>query len=143
MIPTSLFLLTSSTVWMMERPEPSFRESSEVAALEWLSTCSQVGDVVLTAYESGSYLPARVNARVLVGHDLEAKDADTKKELVERFFDEASEDAWRRRFLEQYGVDYVLWGPWERGLGGFDPAAAPYLRGAYDSGGHAVFEVEP
>jgi hypothetical protein len=143
MIPTSLFLLGSSAAWMTGRPAPSFRESSEVAALEWLSARSEVGDVVLTAYESGSYLPARVNARVLVGHDLEAKDADQKKELVERFFGEASEDAWRRRFLEQYGVDYVLWGPAERRLGGFDPATAPYLREAYDSGGHTVFEVEP
>jgi hypothetical protein len=143
MIPTSLFLLASSTVWMTDRPAPPFRESSEVAALEWLSARSQVGDVVLTAYESGSYLPARVNARVLVGHDLEAKDADRKKQLVERFFDEASEDAWRRRFLVQYAVDYVLWGPEERRLGGFDPATAPYLREVYDSRGHTVFEVEP
>ncbi|MGD8968994.1 MAG: hypothetical protein PVI07_15920, partial [Anaerolineae bacterium] len=143
MIPTSLFLLASSTVWMMARPSPSFRDAAEITALDWLATRSGTDDVVLTAYETGAYLPARVNARVLVGHDLEAKDADRKRAMVDRFFGATEDDAWRQRFLAEYGVDYVLWGPAERNVGEFDPVAAPYLQQAHEAEGYVVFAVGP
>jgi hypothetical protein len=142
MMPTVLLLLTSSTVWMMGRPSPSFRDASEAAVLNWLATRAQAEDVVLTAYDSGSYLPARVSARVLVGHDLEGKDSDRKRALVDRFFDATVDDVWRKRFLAQYSVDYVLWGPAERERGRFDPHTAPYLRQAYTAQEYAVFIVE-
>jgi hypothetical protein len=141
MIPTSLFLVVSSTVWMMGRPSPSFRDAAEIATFDWLAELAHPEDVVLTSYESGAYLPARVNARVLVGHDLEAKDAHKKRVLVDRFFDAATEGVWRQQFLTQYSVDYVFWGPTERNLGDFDPQGASYLQQAYEHDQHAVFIV--
>ena len=143
MIPTNLFLLASSSVWMMVCPSPSFRDTSEIAALDWLATRSRTDGVVLTAYETGAYLPVRVNARALVGHDLEAKDADRKRALVDRFFDATEDDEWRQRFLAQYSIDYVLWGPPERNAGEFDPNAASYLQQAHKAEGYVVFSVEP
>jgi hypothetical protein len=142
MTPTSVFLLVSSTVWIIGRPSPSFRDAAEILALDWLAKHSQVGDIVLTTYESGSYLPARASVGVLVGHDLEVRDAEKKRHLIERFFDATEDNAWRQRFLAQYGVDYILWGPAERGLGSFDPSDASCLRQAYGGEAYAVFEVE-
>jgi hypothetical protein len=142
MTPTVCLLIVSSTVWVMGRPFPSFRDTSEIAALDWLAARSRNDTVILTAYDSGAYLPARVNARVLVGHDLEAKDAEKKRALVERFFDTGEDDAWRQQFLAHYSVGFVLWGPAERNLGGFEPGAVPYLEQTYRAEEYVIFVVK-
>jgi uncharacterized membrane protein len=109
--------------------------------LDWLSARVGFDDVVLTAYETGNYLPARAKARVFVGHGPETVRAEEKKALVARFFDEATGDAWRRELLAQYGVDYVFWGPAERARGAFDLTEVEYLVPIYEVGGYALFEV--
>ena len=142
MIPTALVILASSVAWMMARPSPSFRDAAEVAALDWLAAHAEPQDVVLTAYDTGAYLPARANARVLVGHNLEAMDAEEKNEQVARFYRSGGDDAWRRQLLSGYGVDYVFWGRAERRLGRFDPRARTYLQEVYAAEDHIVFAVE-
>ena len=141
MLPTSLFLVASSSAWMFDTPPPAFREAAEVAALDWLSGQVQAEDVVLAAYDTGSYLPVRVVARVFLGHGLETVDAQEKEALLAHFFDGATDDARRQHLLAQYGVDYVFWGPAERALGGFDAGHVPYLKPLYSAGGTTVFEV--
>jgi hypothetical protein len=143
MIFTSVFLLVASSAWMLGRPSPSFRDAAEVAAMDWLAAHSEPGDAILTACETGAYLPARVNVRVLVGHDLEARNAEKKRMLVDRFFDTSTDDGWRQRFLRDYSIDYVLWGPTERELGQFDPSTASYLRRVHAAEAYAVYAVEP
>jgi hypothetical protein len=138
---TSVFLLVSSSAWMVSRPSPSFRDASEIAAMDWLAARSEPGDVVLTAYDTGAYLPARANVRVLVGHDLEAMNAKRMREGVARFFDAATDDSWRQTFLKDHSVDYVFWGPAERKIGAFDLAAAPYLQQIHEVGTYAIFSV--
>jgi len=141
MVATSVFVLASSSAWMISRPSPSFRDIAEVTAMNWLSGQARPDDVVLTAYDTGAYLPARVTSRVMVGHDLETMNPEKKKELVNRFFDASSDEGWRQRFLTDYGVDYVFWGPAEKDLGQFDPDTASYLRRVYEAGAYTVFAV--
>jgi len=97
--------------------------------------------VVLSSYETGNYLPARVWARVFVGHGPETVHFAEKMALTRRFFDTATDDAWRQDLLQEYGIDYVFWGPAERRVGGFDPQAPAYLREVYQASGYAIFEV--
>jgi len=142
MLPTSLILLIGSSGWMFARPAPIFRDRAEIAALDWLAGRTQPNDAILTAYDTGTYLPVRVGARVFLGHGLETVDADGKEAMVTRFFGAAPEDSWKEWLLAEYGVDYVFWGPAERALGDFDPNQAPYLKQVYDAGGYRVFEVK-
>jgi hypothetical protein len=141
-IATSLFLLITSSIWMTSRPFPSFRDVGEIAALDWLAVRAQPGDVILTAYDTGAYLPARVHARVLAGHDLEAVQAEEKKARIDRFFDPATEEAWRKQFLTTYRVAYVFWGPAERHLGDFDPDTMGGLSQVYRVEEYSLFTVE-
>ena len=127
---------------MFIRPAPTFRDAAEVAALDWLAGRALPDDAILTAYETGTYLPVRVMTRVFLGHGLETVDADAKEQLVACFFEAATDDAWRWELLAQHSVDYVFWGPVERALGTFDPYAAPYLRRVYEAKRYAIFEVE-
>ena len=142
MLPTTLINVAGASAWMFMRPALIFRDATEVAALDWLAGQVQPDDVIFTGYETGTYLPVRAMARVFLGHGLETVDADEKVRLVGRFFDIATDDAWRRQLLAEYGVDAVFWGPVERELGGFDPNTAPYLQRVYEAGGYAIFEVE-
>ncbi|HDQ71107.1 MAG TPA: hypothetical protein ENN19_03305 [Chloroflexi bacterium] len=141
MIPTGLILLLGGSAWMLSCPPLVFRDRGEVAALDWLDKRIQPDDVVLTAYDTGNYLPVRVFGRVFLGHGLETVDAEVKEAQVARFFDVRTDDDWRRNLLMAYGIDYVFWGPAERALGAFDPHNTPYLQSIYEVNGYAVFEV--
>jgi uncharacterized membrane protein len=50
-----------------------------------------------------------------------------KERMVNEFFAAATNNSRRQSILQQFGVDYVFYGPAERALGGFDPSGAPYL----------------
>jgi len=60
-----------------------------------------------------------------------------------RFFQSSTSDAWRRDLLQRYTMTYVLYGPDEHALGDFDPAQAPYLKPAFESGEIRLYRVEP
>jgi hypothetical protein len=124
------------------QPSPVYRDREELAVLDWLGERVEPDDVVLAAYETGNYLPARVGARSFIGLGPETLDFALKEELVERFFDAATDDSWRSWLLEEYGVDYVIRGPAERRIGQFDPRAVTYLSLAYQSGVYELYEVE-
>jgi len=137
---TNVMLVAGNCLLLQRQPAPIYRDAGEVATLDWLNERVAPDDVVLAAYETGNYLPARVGARAFVGHGPESIRADEKKAMVARFFDSKTENGWRRQLLAQYSVDYVLWGPAERNLGDFVRQAA-YLRRIYDKDGYTVFEV--
>jgi hypothetical protein len=140
---TNMLLVTGNCLALLARPAPIYRDAGEVAALDWLSERARPDDVILAAYATGNYLPARVGARAFVGHGPESVRADEKKTLVARFFAAAADDAWRQQLLAQYRVDYVFWGPVERALGDFDAHQATYLRPVHAVERYTIFEVAP
>jgi uncharacterized membrane protein len=81
-------------------------------------------------------------ARVFVGLSPETVNWEMKDTMLSRFFG-AGDDIFRRQLLEDYGVDYVFYGPSERALGSFSPAAVPYLRLVYDNGPVQIYQVLP
>ena len=138
---TNVMLVAGNARVLRFRSAPIYRDGAEIAALDWLEERIEADDVVLSSYETGNYLPARVWARVFVGHGPETVRFGEKKALMTRFFDATTDDAWRQGLLEEYGIDYVFWGPAERQVGDFDPGAAPCLRAVYDADGYVIFEV--
>ena len=139
---TNVLIVAGNALVLRWYSEPIYRDAAEIAALDWLSEWVESDDVVLASYETGNYLPARVWARVFVGHGPETVRFDEKKALMARFFGTATDDVWRQDLLEEYGVDYVFWGPAERQVGDFDPQAVAYLREIYAVDGYAIFAVE-
>jgi uncharacterized membrane protein len=140
---TNVMLVAGNCLALQGQPAPIYRDRWEVAALDWLGERVQSDDVVLGAYRTGNYLPARAKARSFVGHGPESVRADEKKALVAQFFASETGDRWRLDLLSSYGVDWLFWGPIERELGRFDPRAVPYLQQVYDTMGYTIFEVEP
>jgi hypothetical protein len=138
---TNVLLVAGSCLTLRGLPAPIYRDAAEVAALDWLDGRAEPDDVFLTSYPTGNYLPARVWARVFVGHGPETVHFREKGALAARFFDAATDDVWRRDLLEAHGIDYVLWGPRERELGAFDPRATSYLQVIYDVDSYVICEV--
>jgi hypothetical protein len=110
-----------------------FLTSDEAAGLAWLGQHAR-GDVVLAGPETGLFIPARADARVIYGHPFETVDAAAHKQAVEAFFSGqvATDD-----LLIQYPVNYIFYGPIERKLGALPPL--PGWRVVFEQGEVSIY----
>jgi hypothetical protein len=138
---TNLLLVLGNSVEVVGCRGPIFHAEAELQMLDWLRTHSDPEDTVLSAYETGNYVPAYAGNRVLLGLGPETIYAERKREEVRRFFDPAEDDAWRAELLRRYGIAYVIVGPAERDLGSFDPQSTSYLAQVYANETYAVYRV--
>lgn len=137
---TNLLLVGGAMATMSQRPTPVFIATAHVEAATWLA--DRAGqNVVLASYEMGNYLPTVADVRTFGGHGPETARSAEKRAQVERFFNSATDDAWRKALLAEFGVDYLYYGPAERELGEFSPNTAPYLHQAYDNGPVKIYRV--
>ena len=141
MIPTYGLLLFDQALRAATGQPPMFRDGGEIAALDWLSTRATYQDVVLAAYPTGNYLPARVPARSFVGHGPETIHLEAKRSLVAQFYSTSTSDAWRETFLRQWAITFVFVGPAERDLGQADLSSTPYLEVWYSARGYQIYRV--
>jgi hypothetical protein len=137
MIPTNILLVGSSTLAVLARAAPIFRDGSEVRALNWLAARATYDDVILSSYEAGNYIPARVGARVYIGLGTETAHIEDKRVLVQRFFDPSTLDEWRAQFLRDEGITYVFATPTEH----FAPGNAKSLLPVYQAEGYTIYRV--
>jgi hypothetical protein len=127
---------------------PLFWPQPLIAAFDYLDANAAPGAVVLAAWDTSSRLPSHARVTVLTGHGPEGFHPDAAAAQVTRFFtaypaaDAAAADNARRALLADTGAAWVVWGPPERALGGWNPEAAPYLRLAYAAAGVSVFQVQ-
>jgi hypothetical protein len=141
--PMSNLYLTASLTWgAAVRESSTFQSADTLAVVDWLGENGTWDETVLSGFYAGNLIPARIGRRVVLGHWMETVDYEGKRTSVARFYDAGTPVAERQELLETWGVAYVFHGPEERALGDFDPAAAPWLKLAFQSGGVAVYRVE-
>jgi hypothetical protein len=141
-IPSNLYLLSSSSLSVVNRDPSLFYESAEVEAIAWLEDHTERSDTVLSSYEIGRFIPARVGQRVFMGHFIETMEVDRKRELASTFFQSDISDSSRYDLLDEYGIRYLFHGPREQQLGDFDPSGVPYLTQVYANERVAVYRVD-
>lgn len=64
-----------------------------------------------------------------------------KRDAVKAFFQTATPPETRHDWLDRYQVDFVVYGPEERLLGGFDPSTDPRLREVFRTTDLVMFQV--
>jgi hypothetical protein len=133
---TPIMLVIGGTAAALTHDEPIFHSAAELNALDWLDRNAPRGALVLSAYETGNYLPARAGVRAFLGLGPETVDLPAKRKLVAAFY--AGEST---ALVHTYGVGYVIAGPRERALGSFELDAAPFLERVYSNGDYAVYRV--
>ena len=138
--PSTLYLLLSLTLGVTSGYGPLYTSQAEMAAVRWLGEHGAPTDTVLSSYEIGGLIPAWSGRRVFWGHWAETIDLAHKRVEAEAFY--SSDEFDRPAFLARYDIAYVFHGPRERALGGFDPAAAPYLEPVFRQGDVTLYRVE-
>ena len=136
MIPTNILLVGSGTLAILARTAPIFRKGGEVRALDWLATRATYDDVILSSYETGNYIPARVGARVYIGLGTETARIEDKRAAMKRFFDPATPDEWRAQFLRDARITYVFVGSEDNSFPTPVPLLAVYRRKVYGLSSH-------
>jgi hypothetical protein len=141
-LPTTLFLLVGGIMAASNQTRPVFRSGNEVAAFEFLAKNVDGGDVVvLCAYDTGNALPAWAPVFVIIGHGPESAGlAKITPRLIE-FYQDDTKDTDRLALLDEFGVDFVFWGPVERDYGGWKPSSAVFLALVYKRGAYEIYQV--
>lgn len=142
-IPTNLYLLAWRVIDLRRHEYPYYLHHDDVQAMGWLAANTQPGDVVLTSFEVGHYLPGIAGNKAYLANAVMTADFYRKQEEVARFYSEQTDDAWRRTFLRESGVRYVFHGPNERRLGGFDPGGSSLLEPGVTLPSTEVYRVLP
>ena len=135
-----IVLLRLSMFTAIEHSDALFRPLTEVQAIDWLRTHTAVGDAVLAAYWTGSFIPARAGNAVFLGQRYETSHFADKMILLDKFYDVKTSDAWRESLLTQYRVAYVFDGPRERALGGL-PTDVSYLQPVFSNQAVRLYRV--
>jgi hypothetical protein len=139
---TSNVLLVAGSSLSAANGAPHLTQPAAVEeAIAWLGQHSAPDDVILSSYQVGNIIPGRIGRRVVWGHWDETAFFDQKKSDVIIFFDGGTPDAERQDILHRYGVDYLIYGPTEQELGGFDPMDVTYLKPSFSTAGVTVYQV--
>lgn len=138
-VPSNLLVIAAG-LGGVARGEPLLVQSdAEACASAWLDANAASDSLVLAGETHSNRLPAQAGVRVLYGHPFETPDAESERALVLSLYDDSTSLAAAIATLEGRGIDFVVYGPEERGLG---PAAWPeQLRRVADCGDVGVFEV--
>jgi hypothetical protein len=94
---------------------------------------------VLASPVTGAFVPWLSRKPVYVGQWFLTIDPEVKWQRVKKFFDPETSTSWRREFLVEHQIRYLIYGPAEKKLGPLD-ATLP-LVALVNAGGLTVFEV--
>ena len=143
LMPTYIIMIGWHIGALVTRWSPFYQSGSLTAATDWLARHASYADGVLAAYNTSMILPARAPVRVTLGHPSETIAVEDRKAEVQRFFDPAASDDWRRALLMRLNLNYVWYGPDEQALGAYDPAQSSFLRQVFAAGDVQLYKVEP
>jgi len=141
-LPTNVYLWAWRFVDLARHDYPFYLHRDDVAALDWLRERTLPDDIVLSSLTVGQYVPAVSGNTAFLAHWAQTVGFYDKRDRVARFFDAAAADQERAETLRAFGVDYVFHGPAERALGGYDPAATPWLTLVFSAPQVDVYRVE-
>ena len=140
-IPTNLYLWAWRFYDLGRHDYPYFLYRDDVAALEWLDEHASPNAVVLSAYDTGRYIPLLADCYAFLGHWAQTVGFYEKRIAVNRFFDASTDDGFRQEVLREYKVGYVLYGPAERALGSYTPEGSNFLIPVFSAPQTKVYEV--
>ena len=114
-IPSTLLFI----VWTISAPlsnpgYPYYLPETEVSGVEWLSNQATENDLILAEYPISNLIPRYSPARVFLGHLNLTIDLEDKINLEQRFWDPATDPAWRSKFIKDWGITYIYYGEFEK-----------------------------
>lgn len=125
-----------NTVFINVYPQEAWYE-----AMAWLGENTDIDDTVLSEFLTGNLIPVVGGNTTFVGHPISTIDFEQKLAQAQAFFSgEMSQDGARRFFVENR-IEYVFWGPLEKGYGA-DPARYPFLEPVFENETAKVYKFK-
>ncbi len=138
---SSLYLAFGGSLLASMHHPPLFDPVPLTEALDWLGEREQWRIPLFAAERTGLVALGQIGQRVYLAHVIETADYRAKQRLVADFFGDAMTDVDRRRLLADCGCRLLLYGPYERELGNWDPAGADILQQVYARDGVAIYRL--
>lgn len=142
-LPTNIYLLLWRFVELRRHDYPYYLHRDEIAAMQWLETNAQPDDVAFSSLTTGQYIPALTGLHAFMAHWAQTLDYYGKTAMLTEFFAESTDDARRQQILHEYSVDYVLYGPAEQALGGYDPGQSALFTEVFSSPSTHIYVLQP
>lgn len=140
---SNLLLILSHILVVTAQDSFLYYHDDDKAAMAWLLEQNDWDSPVLSDGLVGNLLGGHIGQRVLLGHWAETIDYQRTWEQVNQFFGDEMNDEQRAAWLQQWGLVYLYYGRYERRLGPFDPAAAPYLEPIFTQGEVTLYRFVP
>jgi hypothetical protein len=140
-LPTNLILLAVALFGGISRDPAVFITADEAAGMNWISRQAGISDLVLSAPETGTLIPAHTGRRVIYGHPFETVNASQEKKSSQSFYDGVWDEEKSLNFLTERGVNEVFYGPREKKLG--NPAVLKLLPVIYQQGDVTIYGSKP
>lgn len=140
-LPSTVLLLGGGVSMAISPSEPVFLPGDQADVFVRFGDRADAGEVALASYATSNAIPAWTPLRVIAGHGPESANLELVLPRIEAFFDASTTEGERAVLLEEFEVDYLLWGPEERVLGSWRPDKSDLVRGVIEEGDYEVFEV--
>ena len=140
--------IPSSTIaygYMFHRPAtqtmPHYLSRDTLAGLAWLEQHGQPGDVVLSRFSTGQFIPRMTGLKAYLGHWMLTPGFWDKNSAFDAFVRGPSIVEEQIGFLRENHIDYLFWGPEERQDATVDPATLPYLHEVFRQHEVAIYRL--
>ncbi len=115
--------------------------TDEIQAMGWIKENVTGRQVIFSSFPSGNFIPAYSGRVVWIGHGPQTIDLPEKREVVDWFWRDNSDDQARYRFLLDEGIDFVYYGPLEKSQDDYNPETKSYLEKVFTSQQVLIFKV--
>ncbi len=139
-LPTTLLVVIIGLFGAFNLAPKLYLTRDEARALDWIRTETPSRALVLASPEMGSLVPAFTGRRVIYGHPFETVHAAQEEKRVEAFYGQTAKVTAGDNLISERGIDYLIYGPWERLLGGgLDLSALPLV---FDAGSVQIYATK-
>jgi len=140
-LPTNIYLWSWRFLDLNRHDYPFYLHKDDMTAMQWIEAQPDPNAVVLSAIDTGQFVPMLTGKPAYLAHWAQTLRFFEKQKNVAAFFDANTPDTQRIEILQQKDVRYVFYGPAERQLGAYNPAAASFLTLAFETPEVQVFVV--
>ena len=124
---TNLYLFSWRILDLGRHTYPYYLGSAEVEMLELLEEKTSENSVVLSSYNTGMYIPGLSGRTAFFSHWAQTVNYFEKRDFVNSFYSDELTHIQSQKYLLEYGIGYVLFGPAERELGALEPGILDFL----------------
>lgn len=139
-LPTTILIILIGFVGVLGRSSSLYMSRNEARALDWIREETPARALVLAAPDMGSLIPGFTGRRVIYGHPFETANAVQEEQRVKEFYSQTGKVTASTPLLLDRKVNFVMYGPRERLLGGELDFSALHL--TFESGTVQIYAIQ-